>query len=182
MSTEAKAGCPFSGRDAMGAGLVMTAAKRSRVRLLIVTMLFVCPHHQLRGSCDALDRRSLARQGPRPRRRLHGIRLLGLRLVLRSRPVARRMLLDRYGAKWVYAGAIFLWSTFTLMQGAVASSPASPPWRCCSVCAFSSVCRGPGISGQAAYHRGWFPQLRARHGFGVLSTRRSTSPPCCSRP
>lgn len=103
----------------MGAGLVMTAAKRSRVRLLIVTMLFLAT------TINYADRATLSIAGPSLAKDL-GLDAVSMGYVFSAfawsyvlAQLPGGWLLDRYGAKWVYARAIFLWSAFTLMQGAV---------------------------------------------------------------
>ena len=103
----------------MGAGLAMTAVKRSRVRLLIVTMLFIAT------TINYADRATLSIAGPSLAKDL-GLDAVAMGYVFSAfawsyvlAQLPGGWLLDRYGAKWVYAGAIFLWSAFTLMQGAV---------------------------------------------------------------
>ncbi|TXN63384.1 MFS transporter [Methylobacterium sp. WL6] len=103
----------------MSAGLAMTAVKRSRVRLLIVTMLFIAT------TINYADRATLSIAGPSLAKDL-GLDAVAMGYVFSAfawsyvlAQLPGGWLLDRYGAKWVYAGAIFLWSAFTLMQGAV---------------------------------------------------------------
>lgn len=103
----------------MSAGFVMTAVKRSRVRLLIVTMLFIAT------TINYADRATLSIAGPSLAKDL-GLDAVAMGYVFSAfawsyvlAQLPGGWLLDRYGAKWVYAGAVFLWSAFTLMQGAV---------------------------------------------------------------
>ncbi|MCJ2075172.1 MFS transporter [Methylobacterium sp. E-016] len=103
----------------MSAGLAMTAVKRSRVRLLIVTMLFIAT------TINYADRATLSIAGPSLAKDL-GLDAVAMGYVFSAfawsyvlAQLPGGWLLDRYGAKWVYAGAIFPWSAFTLMQGAV---------------------------------------------------------------
>ena len=103
----------------MSAGLATTAVKRSRVRLLIVTMLFIAT------TINYADRATLSIAGPSLAKDL-GLDAVAMGYVFSAfawsyvlAQLPGGWLLDRYGAKWVYAGAIFLWSAFTLMQGAV---------------------------------------------------------------
>ncbi|WP_238298108.1 MFS transporter, partial [Methylobacterium soli] len=103
----------------MSAGLAMTAVRRSRVRLLIVTMLFIAT------TINYADRATLSIAGPSMAKDL-GLDAVAMGYVFSAfawsyvlAQLPGGWLLDRYGAKWVYAGAIFLWSAFTLLQGAV---------------------------------------------------------------
>lgn len=103
----------------MSAGLAMTAVRGSRVRLLIVTMLFIAT------AINYADRATLSIAGPSMAKEL-GLGAVAMGYVFSAfawsyvlAQLRGGWLLDRYGAKWVYAGAIVLWSAFTLLQGAV---------------------------------------------------------------
>lgn len=103
----------------MSAALAMTAAKASRVRLVIVTMLFIAT------TINYADRATLSIAGPALAKDL-GLDAVSMGYVFSAfawsyvlAQLPGGWLLDRYGAKWVYAGAVFLWSLFTLFQGAV---------------------------------------------------------------
>ncbi len=103
----------------MSVDVVATLAKRSRVRLLVVTMLFLAT------TINYADRATLSIAGP-PLAKDLGLDAVALGYVFSalawSYVIAQLpggWLLDRYGTKWVYAAAIFLWSVFTLLQGAV---------------------------------------------------------------
>ncbi|AWN40033.1 MFS transporter [Methylobacterium durans] len=103
----------------MSAGLAMTAARRSRVRLVIVTMLFIAT------TINYADRATLSIAGPSLAKDL-GLDAVAMGYVFSAfawsyvlAQLPGGWLLDRFGAKWVYAGAIFLWSAFTLLQGMV---------------------------------------------------------------
>ncbi|WP_232630155.1 MFS transporter [Methylobacterium sp. Leaf118] len=103
----------------MSAGLAMTAARRSRVRLTIVLMLFAAT------TINYADRATISIAGPALAKDL-GLDAVQMGYVFSAfawsyvlAQVPGGWLLDRYGVKWVYAAAIFLWSAFTLIQGAV---------------------------------------------------------------
>lgn len=104
----------------MSVGLTMTEAKRSRVRLLIVSMLFIAT------TINYADRATLSIAGPEMAKDL-GLNAVEMGYIFSAfawsyvlAQLPGGWLLDRYGSKWVYAGAIFLWSFFTLLQGSVA--------------------------------------------------------------
>src|SRR6195952_1394429 len=106
-------------RTTMSVGLTMTEAKRSRVRLLIVSMLFIAT------TINYADRATLSIAGPAMAKDL-GLNAVEMGYIFSAfawsyvlAHLPGGWLLDRYGAKWVYAGAIFLWSAFTLLQGTV---------------------------------------------------------------
>jgi len=94
-------------------------ARRSRVRLLIVTMLFLVT------TVNYADRATLSIAGPALSKELHldpvamgyVFSAFGWSYVIAQVPCG--WLLDRYGSKWVYAISIIVWSIFTAMQGLV---------------------------------------------------------------
>ncbi|GLS45269.1 MFS transporter [Methylobacterium brachythecii] len=103
----------------MGATLAVSLARPSRVRLVIVTMIFVA------STINYADRATLSIAGPSLAKDL-GLDAVSMGYVFSAfawsyvlAQLPGGWLLDRYGAKSVYAVAIFLWSSFTLMQGAV---------------------------------------------------------------
>ncbi|MGY4306497.1 ACS family glucarate transporter-like MFS transporter [Bradyrhizobium sp. USDA 4369] len=98
--------------------IVSTAElRRSRVRLLIVTMLFLVT------TVNYADRATLSIAGPALSKELHldpvamgyVFSAFGWSYVLAQVPGG--WLLDRFGSRWVYACSIVVWSIFTLMQG-----------------------------------------------------------------
>ncbi len=104
----------------MSLGLAVTAVSRSRVRLLVVTMLFIAT------TINYADRATLSIAGPSMAKDLglNSVQMGYIFSALAWSYVIAQLpggwLLDRYGSKWVYAVAIFTWSCFTLMQGTVA--------------------------------------------------------------
>ena len=103
----------------MSAALAVAAVRSSRVRLGVVTMLFIAT------TINYADRATLSIAGPALAKDL-GLDAVSMGYVFSAfawsyvlAQLPGGWLLDRYGAKWVYAGAIFLWSLFTLLQGAV---------------------------------------------------------------
>ncbi|MCC8966376.1 MFS transporter [Bradyrhizobium sp. Pear76] len=103
----------------MSAIVSATDARRSRVRLLIVTMLFLVT------TVNYADRATLSIAGASLSKELHldpiamgyVFSAFGWSYVIAQVPCG--WLLDRYGSKWVYAISIIVWSIFTAMQGLV---------------------------------------------------------------
>jgi MFS transporter, ACS family, glucarate transporter len=103
----------------MSAGIAVSDARRSRVRLGIVLMLFVAT------TINYADRATISIAGPALSKDL-GLNAVQMGYIFSAfawsyvlAQIPGGWLLDRYGVKWVYAAAIFLWSAFTLVQGAV---------------------------------------------------------------
>ena len=103
----------------MSAVVSAAEARRSRVRLFIVTMLFLVT------TVNYADRATLSIAGPALSKELHLdpiamgyiFSAFGWSYVVAQVPGG--WLLDRFGSRWVYAVSIMIWSLFTLMQGAV---------------------------------------------------------------
>ena len=98
--------------------IVSTAElRRSRVRLFIVTMLFLVT------TVNYADRATLSIAGPALSKELHldpvamgyVFSAFGWSYVIAQVPGG--WLLDRFGSRWVYAFSIVIWSIFTMMQG-----------------------------------------------------------------
>jgi len=91
--------------------------RRSRVRLFIVTMLFLVT------TVNYADRATLSIAGPPLSKELHldpvamgyVFSAFGWSYVIAQVPGG--WLLDRYGSRLVYAFSIIIWSLFTMMQG-----------------------------------------------------------------
>jgi ACS family glucarate transporter-like MFS transporter len=91
--------------------------RRSRVRLLIVTMLFLVT------TVNYADRATLSIAGSALSKELHldpiamgyVFSAFGWSYVIAQVPGG--WLLDRFGSKWVYAISILIWSVFTMLQG-----------------------------------------------------------------
>jgi ACS family glucarate transporter-like MFS transporter len=91
--------------------------RRSRVRLLIVTMLFLVT------TVNYADRATLSIAGSALSKELHldpvamgyVFSAFGWSYVIAQVPGG--WLLDRFGSKWVYALSIMIWSVFTMLQG-----------------------------------------------------------------
>ncbi|QPF86226.1 MFS transporter [Bradyrhizobium genosp. L] len=103
----------------MSAIVSAAEARRSRVRLLIVTMLFLVT------TVNYADRATLSIAGTALSKELHldpiamgyVFSAFGWSYVIAQVPGG--WLLDRFGSKWVYAVSIIIWSIFTAMQGLV---------------------------------------------------------------
>ena len=101
----------------MSAIVSAAEAKRSRVRLLIVTMLFLVT------TVNYADRATLSIAGPAISKELHldpiamgyVFSAFGWSYVIAQVPGG--WLLDRFGSRLVYAVSIIIWSLFTIMQG-----------------------------------------------------------------
>ena len=94
-------------------------ARRSRVRLLIVTMLFLVT------TVNYADRATLSIAGTALAKELSldpiamGYIFSAFGWSYVAAQVPGGWLLDRFGSKWVYAFSIMIWSLFTLMQGLI---------------------------------------------------------------
>ena len=95
------------------------AARRTRVRLLIVVMLFAAT------TINYADRATISIAGPDMAKEL-GLTPVQMGYVFSAfawsyvlAQIPGGWLLDRFSIKWVYAAAVALWSGFTLAQGAV---------------------------------------------------------------
>ncbi|WP_315725189.1 MULTISPECIES: MFS transporter [unclassified Bradyrhizobium] len=101
----------------MSAIVTTAELRRSRVRLFIVTMLFLVT------TVNYADRATLSIAGPALSKELHldsvamgyVFSAFGWSYVLAQVPGG--WLLDRFGSRWVYACSIVVWSLFTMMQG-----------------------------------------------------------------
>jgi MFS transporter, ACS family, glucarate transporter len=98
---------------------VVSAAdvRRSRVRLFIVTMLFLVT------TVNYADRATLSIAGSALSKEL-GLDAIAMGYVFSAfgwsyviAQVPGGWLLDRFGSRWVYAFSIMIWSLFTMMQG-----------------------------------------------------------------
>jgi len=103
----------------MSAVVSVSEARRSRVRLFIVTMLFLVT------TVNYADRATLSIAGPALSKEL-GLDPIAMGYVFSAfgwsyvvAQVPGGWLLDRYGSRWVYAFSIMIWSLFTLLQGFV---------------------------------------------------------------
>src|SRR6266702_1904969 len=103
----------------MSAIVAAAEAKRSRVRLFIVTMLFLVT------TVNYADRATLSIAGPAISKELHldpiamgyVFSAFGWSYVIAQVPGG--WLLDRFGSKSVYAVSIIIWSLFTMTQGLI---------------------------------------------------------------
>ncbi|MCE4222914.1 MFS transporter [Methylobacterium sp. C25] len=103
----------------MGVALAVSLAKPSRVRLVILAMIFIAT------TVNYADRATISIAGSDMAKEL-GLSSVQMGYVFSAfawsyvlAQIPGGWLLDRYGVKWVYAAAIFLWSGFTLLQGTV---------------------------------------------------------------
>src|SRR6201990_1829628 len=94
-------------------------ARRSRVRLLIVTMLFLVT------TVNYADRATLSIAGTALSKELNldpvamGYIFSAFGWSYVAAQVPGGWLLDRFGSKWVYAFSILIWSLFTVLQGVI---------------------------------------------------------------
>src|SRR5215468_2613284 len=101
----------------MSAVVSAVEARRSRVRLFIVAMLFLVT------TVNYADRATLSIAGPALSKELHLdpiamgyiFSAFGWSYVVAQVPGG--WLLDRFGSRWVYSFSIVIWSLFTMMQG-----------------------------------------------------------------
>ncbi|MGJ4943066.1 MFS transporter [Bradyrhizobium sp. HKCCYLS1011] len=101
----------------MSAIVSVAEARRSRVRLFIVTMLFLVT------TVNYADRATLSIAAPALSKEL-GLDPIAMGYVLSAfgwsyviAQVPGGWLLDRFGSRWVYAVSILTWSLFTMLQG-----------------------------------------------------------------
>src|ERR1700748_3960191 len=100
----------------MSAVVSAAEARRSRVRLFIVAMLFLVT------TVNYADRATLSIAGPALSKELHldpvamGWIFSAFGWSYVAAQVPGGLLVDRFGSKWVYAFSIMIWSLFTLMQ------------------------------------------------------------------
>src|SRR6266567_824712 len=101
----------------MSAVVSATDVRRSRVRLFIVTMLFLVT------TVNYADRATLSIAGPALSKELHldpvamGWIFSAFGWSYVAAQVPGGWLLDRYGSRIVYAFSIIIWSLFTMLQG-----------------------------------------------------------------
>ena len=133
-------------------------ARRSRVRLLIVTMLFLVT------TVNYADRATLSIAGPALSKELHldpvamgyVFSAFGWSYVIAQVPCG--WLLDRYGSKWVYAISIIVWSIFTAMQGLVGFLSAGAAVVLLFVLRFLvGIAEAPSFPANARIVASWFP-------------------------
>lgn len=104
---------------AMGARSVPRAERISRVRFMILAMLFIAT------TINYADRATISMAGPAMQKEL-GIDAVSLGYIFSAfgwayviAQIPGGWLLDRFGSKRVYTFSILLWSLFTLMQGTI---------------------------------------------------------------
>ncbi|KIU44758.1 MULTISPECIES: MFS transporter [Bradyrhizobium] len=133
-------------------------ARRSRVRLLIVTMLFLVT------TVNYADRATLSIAGPALSKELHldpvamgyVFSAFGWSYVIAQVPCG--WLLDRFGSKWVYAISIIVWSIFTAMQGLVGFLSAGAAVVLLFVLRFLvGIAEAPSFPANARIVASWFP-------------------------
>jgi ACS family glucarate transporter-like MFS transporter len=142
----------------MSAIASVAEAKRSRVRLLIVTMLFLVT------TVNYADRATLSIAGPAISKELHldpiamgyVFSAFGWSYVIAQVPGG--WLLDRFGSRWVYAFSIIIWSLFTMMQGWVGFFGAgSAVFMLFALRFLVGLAEAPSFPANARIVAAWFP-------------------------
>jgi len=142
----------------MSAIVSAAEARRSRVRLLIVTMLFLVT------TVNYADRATLSIAGPALSKELHldpiamgyVFSAFGWSYVIAQVPCG--WLLDRFGSKWVYAIGIIVWSAFTAMQGMVGFLAAGSAVIVLFALRFLvGIAEAPSFPANARIVAAWFP-------------------------
>ncbi|MES5486809.1 MFS transporter [Bradyrhizobium sp. INPA03-11B] len=142
----------------MSAIVSATDARRSRVRLLIVTMLFLVT------TVNYADRATLSIAGPALSKELHldpvamgyVFSAFGWSYVIAQVPCG--WLLDRFGSKWVYAISIIVWSVLTAMQGMVGFLAAGTAVVVLFALRFLvGIAEAPSFPANARIVAAWFP-------------------------
>ncbi|MER5751722.1 MFS transporter [Streptomyces sp. NPDC002088] len=106
-------------QDAPATAVPMATAKAGRIRYLILAMLFVVT------TINYADRSTLSIAGDSMQEDLHissgelGVLFSAFSWSYLIAQLPGGWLLDRFGSKKVYGTAIFLWSLFTMLQGAI---------------------------------------------------------------
>ena len=142
----------------MSAIVAAAEAKRSRVRLFIVTMLFLVT------TVNYADRATLSIAGPAISKELHldpiamgyVFSAFGWSYVIAQVPGG--WLLDRFGSRWVYAFSIIIWSLFTMMQGWVGFFGAgSAVFMLFALRFLVGLAEAPSFPANARIVAAWFP-------------------------
>jgi ACS family glucarate transporter-like MFS transporter len=142
----------------MSAVVSATDVRRSRVRLFIVTMLFLVT------TVNYADRATLSIAGPALSKELHLdpvamgyiFSAFGWSYVIAQVPGG--WLLDRYGSRLVYAFSIIIWSLFTLMQGWVGFLGGGTAIAALFVLRFLvGIAEAPSFPANARIVAAWFP-------------------------
>jgi ACS family glucarate transporter-like MFS transporter len=142
----------------MSAVVSATDVRRSRVRLFIVTMLFLVT------TVNYADRATLSIAGPALSKELHLdpvamgyiFSAFGWSYVIAQVPGG--WLLDRYGSRIVYAFSIIVWSLFTLMQGWVGFLGAGTAVAMLFALRFLvGIAEAPSFPANARIVAAWFP-------------------------
>ena len=142
----------------MSAVASAVVARRSRVRLFIVTMLFLVT------TVNYADRATLSIAGPALSKEL-GLDAIAMGYVFSAfgwsyviAQVPGGWLLDRYGSRLVYAFSIIIWSIFTLMQGWVGFLGAGTAIAMLFALRFLvGIAEAPSFPANARIVAAWFP-------------------------
>ncbi|NQD79507.1 MFS transporter [Pseudomonas sp. CrR14] len=136
----------------------MGDAKKTHVRYLILLMLFLVT------TINYADRATIAIAGSSMQKDL-GIDAVTLGYVFSAfgwayviGQIPGGWLLDRFGSKRVYAGGIFIWSLFTLLQGFVGMMPVA--WAVVTLFVLRFMvgfAEAPSFPGNARIVAAWFP-------------------------
>ena len=136
----------------------MDATRPTRVRYLILLMLFVVT------TINYADRATIAIAGSSLQKDL-GISAVTLGYIFSAfgwayvaGQIPGGWLLDRFGSKKVYAGSIFFWSFFTLLQGLVGGLPVA--WAVTTLFMLRflvGLAEAPSFPGNARIVAAWFP-------------------------
>ncbi len=136
----------------------MTEAARTRVRYVILAMLFVVT------TVNYADRASISIAGVSIQKAL-GIDAVGLGYIFSAfgwsyvlGQIPGGWLLDRFGSKWVYGVSIAAWSVFTLLQGFAAEiGIASAATTLFFLRLMMGAAEAPSFPGNARIVAAWFP-------------------------
>ncbi len=162
----------------------VTEARRSRVRLFIVTMLFLVT------TVNYADRATLSIAGPALSKELHldpvamgyVFSAFGWSYVIAQVPGG--WLLDRFGSRWVYAISIIAWSLVTMLQGWVGFLSAGTAIVALFALRFLvGFAEAPSFPANARTFRPM--RASSRRGFPAMSAARrppSSTPASISRP
>ena len=133
-------------------------SRPTKARYLVLSALFVV------SSISFGDRAAMAVAGPAVSASLHldpvamGYILSGFAIAYVIAQVPGGALLDRYGTRWIYTGALALWSLFTLLQGWTGLfSGASAAIFLFSMRFLEGMASAPAVPANARIAASWFP-------------------------
>jgi ACS family glucarate transporter-like MFS transporter len=144
-------------QDEPAKAVTTAAAKAGRTRYLILAMLFVVT------TINYADRSTLSIAGDSMQEQLHissselGLLFSAFSWSYLIAQIPGGWLLDRFGSKKVYGLAIFLWSVFTMMQGAIGFFAGAAIFLLFILRFAVGLAEAPSFPGNSRIVAAWFP-------------------------